>query len=63
MAENTIEKKIDRLFSCRDDHELTLCKRKICERTTTCKGDCSRCKIQFAYDALFQVIPERVYAD
>ena len=63
MSEITIQRKIDRLLSCRDDFELTSCKRNICEKSTSCKGNCSQCKIEYTYNMLFQVIPERVYAD
>lgn len=63
MSENTIQNKLDRLFSCRDDYELTSCKRKICEGSFSCNGKCSHCKIEYVYNMLFQVIPERVYAD
>lgn len=63
MSEITIQRKIDRLLNCRDDFELTSCKRNICEKSTSCKGNCSHCKIQFIYDELFLIIPERIYND
>ena len=63
MSERTIQKKIDRLFACRDDYELTSCKRNICNKSTTCNGKCSCCKIENIYNELFQIIPERVYVD
>ena len=63
MSERTIQNKVTRLASCADDYELTECKRNICERTLSCNGKCSHCKIQAAYDRLFWILPERQYED